>query len=141
MTAMNKDVDDFNFVIQNQIVGTLYSFKHIDCVINEDEITNYPSEFLNSLDVPALPPHNLQLKVVMLIRNLNPPKLCNGTSLVIKKLMINVIHATILKGKFKDEEVLTPRIPMIPSDMPFEFKPIQFSIRVAFTLAINKSQG
>jgi hypothetical protein len=39
-----------------------------------------------------------------------------------KKLMINVIHVTISKGKFKDEEVLIPRTPMIPTDMPFEFK-------------------
>ena len=43
-----------------------------------------------------------------------------------KKLMTNMIHATILKGKFKDEEVLIPRIPMIQTDMPFEFKRIQF---------------
>jgi PIF1 helicase. len=57
-----------------------------------------------------------------------------------KKLMINVIHATILKRKFKDEEVLIPRIPMIPTDMPFKFKRIQFPIRVAFTI-INTSQG
>jgi ATP-dependent DNA helicase PIF1 len=42
--------------------------------------------------------------------------------------MGNVIHATILKGKFKGEEVLIPRIPMIPTDMPFEFKRIQFPI-------------
>ena len=39
-----------------------------------------------------------------------------------KKLMINVIHATILKGEFKDEEVLIPRISMIPANMTFEFK-------------------
>jgi PIF1 helicase. len=76
-----------NFVIQNQIIGTLHSFKSIDCVTNEDEDTNYPSEFVNSLDVPGLPPHNLQLKVssvFMMLRNLNPPKLCNGMHLVIK---------------------------------------------------------
>lgn len=144
LAAKNKDVDDLNFVIQNQIVGTLHSFKSIDCVTNEDEATNYPTEFLNSLDVPGLPPHNLQLKVgsvVIMLRNLNQPKLCNGTRLVIRKLMINVIHATILKGKFKDEEVLIPRIPMIPTDMPFEFKRIQFPIRLAFAMTINKSQG
>ena len=31
LAAKNKDVDDLNFIIQNQIVGTLYSFKSIDC--------------------------------------------------------------------------------------------------------------
>ena len=56
--------------------------------------------------------------------------------------MINVIHATILKGKFKDEEVLIPRIPMIPTDMSFdEFKRIQFPISVAFVMTIKKPQG
>jgi ATP-dependent exoDNAse (exonuclease V), alpha subunit - helicase superfamily I member len=30
---------------------------------------------------------------------------------------------------------------MIPTDMPFEFKRIQFSIPVAFAMTINKSQG
>jgi PIF1 helicase. len=30
---------------------------------------------------------------------------------------------------------------MIPTDMPFEFKRIQFPIRVAFAMTINKSQG
>jgi PIF1 helicase. len=30
---------------------------------------------------------------------------------------------------------------MIPTDMLFEFKRIQFPIRVAFAMTINKSQG
>jgi hypothetical protein len=50
-----------------------------------------------------MPPHNLQLKVespVILLRNLNPPQLGNGTRLVIKKLIKNVIKAIILNGKF-----------------------------------------
>ena len=88
LAAKNKDVVDLNFVIQNQIIGTLHSFKSIDCVTTEDEATNYPSEFLNSLDVPGLPPHNLQLKigsVVMMLQNLNQPKLGNGTHLMMKK--------------------------------------------------------
>ena len=76
-----------------------------------------------------------------MLRNLNQPKLCNGTRLIITKLKSNVIHASILNGKFKDEEVLIPRIPMIPTDMPFEFKRIQFPICVAFAMTINKSQG
>ena len=74
LAAKNKDVDDLNFLIQNQIVSTLHSFKSIDWFANEDEVTNYPSEFLNSLDVPGLSSHNLQLKVgsvVMMLQNLN----------------------------------------------------------------------
>jgi hypothetical protein len=50
-----------------------------------------------------MPQHNLQLKVgspVILLRHLNPPWLCNGTRLVIKKLMKNVIETIILNGKF-----------------------------------------
>ncbi|XP_068631653.1 uncharacterized protein [Battus philenor] len=87
-SAKNKDVDDLNYIIQNKIIGTMHSFKSIDCVTNEDEATNYPIEFLNSLDVPGLPPHNLRLKVgsvVIMLRNINQPKLCNGTRLVLRR--------------------------------------------------------
>ncbi|XP_037906166.1 uncharacterized protein LOC119648475 [Hermetia illucens] len=142
IAAKNKDVDDLNYIIQNDIIGTMHLFKSIGCLTNEDEATNYPTEFLNSLDMPGLPPHNLRLKVGsigIMLRNIKPPKLCNGMRLVVSKLN-NVIYATILKGKFEGEEVLIPRIPMIPTDMPFEFKRLQFPIRLAFAMTINKSQ-
>ena len=74
-----------------------------------------------------------------MLRNINQPKLCNGTSLSVKKLMTNIIEAKILTGPFKSEDVHIPRIPMIPTDMSFQFKRLQFPIRLAF--AINKAQG
>lgn len=77
----------------------------------------------------------------MSIRSLDPPKLCNGTRLCVKKLMPNVIEATIITGKSKGEDVLIPRIPMIPTDLPFEFKRLQFPLRLAFAMTINKAQG
>lgn len=55
--------------------------------------------------------------------------------------MNNIIEATILNGKFKGEDVLLPRIPMIPTDLPFEFKRLQFPVRIAFAMTINKAQG
>lgn len=55
--------------------------------------------------------------------------------------MPNVIEATILTGKAKEEVVLIPRIPLIPTDMPFEFKRLQFPVRLSFAMSINKAQG
>ncbi|KAJ8873137.1 hypothetical protein PR048_026754 [Dryococelus australis] len=112
--------------------------------MNQDEVFNYPTEFLNSLDLPGRLPHVLTLKIgvpIIFLRNINPPRLCKGTRLSVKNMMNNIIEATILKGKFKGENVLLPRIPMIPTDMPFEFKRLKFPVRLAFAMTINKAQG
>jgi ATP-dependent DNA helicase PIF1 len=56
-------------------------------------------------------------------------------------MMNNIIEATILNSKFKGGDVLLPRIPMIPTDMPFEFKCLQFPVQLAIAMTINKAQG
>ncbi|CAB3242523.1 unnamed protein product [Arctia plantaginis] len=133
-----------NFTIQSKIAGDLVTYKSVDSMTNPDDVVNYPTEFLNSLELPGFPPHNLQLKVgtvIMILRNLNPPRLCNGTRLSVKRLMPNLIEATIINGKYTGENVCIPRIPMIPTDLPFDFKRLQFPVRLAFAMTINKSQG
>ena len=78
---------------------------------------------------------------MIILRNINQPKLCNGTRLSVKELMTNIIEAKILTGLFKVKDVLIPRIPMIPTDMSFQFKRLQFPIRLAFAITINKTEG
>lgn len=144
LAAKNIDVNDLNWTIQNQIPGELRSYKSIDRVENEDEVVNYPVEFLNSLDLSGMPPHHLRLKVgsvIIMLRNLHAPKLCNGTRLIVTKLLNNVIVAKILKGAYKGEECLIPRIPLTSTDLAFQFKRLQFPVRLAFAMTINKSQG
>ncbi|GBM58783.1 hypothetical protein AVEN_179332-1 [Araneus ventricosus] len=109
----------------------------------QDQLT-FPGEFLNSLTPTGLPPYELKFKIgciIMLFRNLAPSKgLCNGTRLIITKLLQNVIQA---KSIDDTETFLIPRIPLILSqtNMPFKFKHMQFPIRLAFSMTINKSQG
>ncbi|GBM69878.1 hypothetical protein AVEN_154515-1 [Araneus ventricosus] len=146
LAAKNKDVYQLNNFIQSSIQSEEIIYKSIDTVVEADEVVNYPSEFLNSLDLPGMPPHILKLKIcvpIIMLRNFNQPKLCNGTRLAVKKLMNNVVEATILTGPFKGEDVLIPRIPMIPTDTPIKFQRLQFPIRMAFAITIthNKAQG
>ena len=39
-----------------------------------------------------------------------------------KKIMENLSEATIIIGKFKGEDVLIPRIPLLPTNFASEFK-------------------
>lgn len=144
LAPKNAEVDSINNIILNRIDGNIVTYNSIDTVTNAEDVVHYPIEFLNSIDVPGFPPHRLQLKIgvpIILLRNIDPPRLCNGTRLAVKKLNNNLIESTIITGKYKGEDVLLPRIPMIPTEMAFEFKRLQFPVRLAFAMTINKAQG
>ncbi|XP_046683580.1 uncharacterized protein LOC124369583 [Homalodisca vitripennis] len=69
----------------------------VDTVLDLEEAVHFPTEFLNSLKSSGLPPHKIVLKVgcpVILLRNLNPPKLCNGTRLLYPEPKSKVQHST-----------------------------------------------
>jgi hypothetical protein len=144
LSPKNISVNDINIQIQSLLPGDSKCYKSIDTVTDSAQSVYYPTEFLNSLEPPGIPPHNLLLKIgspIMLLRNLDPPKLCNGTRLCIKSLLPHLIEATIMTGFGKGEDVFIPRIPLIPTDLPFDFKRLQFPVRLAFAMSINKAQG
>lgn len=130
--------------IQRMIPGEEKNYISINSTVEQDDSVNYPTEFLNSLNVPGMPLHCLKLKVgspIILLRNLDSPKLCNGTRLCVKQLKNNIIEAKIMTGRDKGKIVFIPRIPLISTEMPFSFKRLQFPIRLAFSMTVNKSQG
>nr|XP_040238331.2 ATP-dependent DNA helicase PIF1-like [Anopheles coluzzii] len=81
---------------------------------------------------------------VILLRNLNLDMgLCNGTRLQIVHTKANYIHAKILTGKRRGDDVLLPRIYCDSNDKghAFQFRRKQFPIQVCFSMTINKAQG
>lgn len=144
LTPKNDQAAFINDILLKFFDGEEMIYKSIDTVCNADEAVNYPVEFLNSLNPPGLPYHKLTLRKgspVMLLRNLKPPKLCNGTRLQVRTMHKNLIEATILSGCAQGDTVFVPRIPLIPNDLPYEFKRLQFPLKVCFAMTINKSQG
>ncbi|KAL0902327.1 hypothetical protein ABMA27_000223 [Loxostege sticticalis] len=144
MAPKNELVEKINKKILEQVPGDMRTYMSIDTAMATDDAATYPVEFLNSLDLSGVPSHTLELKVgvpVILMRNLDAPRLCNGTRLRVTELRRHIVQATILTGGATGETVLIPRIPIIPTNLLFQFKRLQFPLKVAFSITINKSQG
>jgi len=154
LTPKNSDVDIISDIILNRFPGDMTIYPSADLAElledhnHEQQSQTYSSEFLRSLKIYSLPPGELKLKVgvpIILLRNLNPSEgLCNGTRLIVRGLQSRVIDAEIITGSYIGKRVFIPRITLSPSEnisLPFTLKRLQFPIRVAFSMTINKSQG
>ena len=143
LCPQNDAAAKVNLAILERLLTLPETFHSIDTVMDQEEVVQFPVEFLNSLSPGGFPPHELSLKVgapIMLIRNLHPPKLCNGTRLQLKWLYRNMVEATIMTGPGAGEDVFIPRIPLIAT-APIQFKRVQFPFLLSFAFTINKSQG
>lgn len=78
---------------------------------------------------------------IILWRNLKLAKLCNGTRLKVKALNGNIVEATVLTRCAQEKTVIVLWILLLPNDLRFEFKQLQFFLKVKFATTINKSQG
>lgn len=144
LASKNTVVEALNERLLQHIPGETKTYRSTNKAVEEHDECEFPPELLDSLKPLGLPPHILSLKVgapIMILRNLDPPRLCNGTRLIVKDLTDHLIDAEILSGKYKGERVLIPRIPMIPENYPFKFKRIQFPVKLCFAMSINKAQG
>ena len=94
--------------------------------MNDGDAETYVTEYLNTVNLSNLPPHELKLKIdasVILLRNFNPSTgLYNGTRLRVVRINQRVVECEILGGKYAGNTVIMPRILLSSSstaDPPF----------------------
>ena len=146
ISPLNDNVCNLNTWLMSEFPGQQRLHKSIDTSLRQEDAVHYPVELLNSLVFSGIPFHLLKLKPgapIIILRSLDPPKTTNGTQCVVTRLHDNMIKATISCGPCKCEVVLVPRILLKPSDtdLPFEFKRLQFPVKPAYALTADKSQG
>ena len=110
-----------NYQLLDKIFGlqeTLYAVDNVQVDTVADGYEEFTREYLQTVNLPGMPPSILNLKVgapIMLLRNLDPSEgLCNGTRLVVRKITKHIIHARILTGDCKGKGYLIPRIELHP---------------------------
>ena len=97
------------------MTGELFTSYSADALVDEGDAETYATEYLNTINLPTLPPHELKLKIgapVILLRNLNQSTgLCNGTRLRVARISQRVVECEILSGKYAGNMIMIPRIP------------------------------
>ena len=104
MAPKNESVHGLNSILIDRLPGEMKVYKSIDSTVEPNDACHFPSEVLNKQDPPGLPQHELKIKVecpIMLLRNLDAPKMVNGTRLIVRRLFPNCILAEIITGDFE----------------------------------------
>ena len=86
LAPKNVRVDSLNEDLLKKIPGEEKTYFSRDFPIQSKDSTKYPIEVLNKINFPGVPPHKLVLKKgapIILMRNIDPPMMVNGTRMVI----------------------------------------------------------
>jgi hypothetical protein len=113
LTPLNENVDALNKLINDTYAFTKHDgspaqhhvYYSADSVMHGEQHGIYPTEFLNTLSFPGVPPHELHLQEgcpIILLRNMTND-LANGTRLIVIQLMQHVIEAEVATGPAKGQ--------------------------------------
>ncbi|XP_074362379.1 uncharacterized protein LOC141702628 [Apium graveolens] len=152
LTPTNQTVGHLNSLIVDKLPGESVSYFSVDAAEEfggtyEDLNEAFPIEYLNSLNVAGMPPHDLKLKVgavVMIMCDLNQTLgLCNGTWMIVTKCLRFCVECEVICDTFVGSKHFIPRMELSPSDTKMSFKLVrkQMLLQICYAMTINKSQG
>ena len=114
LAPRNDAVNQINVTMLQLIPENEKVYLAVDTTMKPGDAVNYPTEVLNFLNPPGLPAYTLALKVgapIMLLRNIDASKLCNGTKFTVTRLCPNVIEVTICTGQYEGECIYSAHSP------------------------------
>ena len=147
LCSKNDAVDRLNDMIISKMSGSVLSFKSVDSVLNDNDVHLVEVEYLNKQKFAGLPLHELKVKIgciLMVLRNLDPKNgVCNGTRVKLLSATRYILTCQIVTGSYCGKIVHIPRIALVPNSttLPCQIKRLQFPVKVAYAMTINKAQG
>ena len=115
LAITNKDAASINNKIMIQMPGELTIYWSVDRAASEEDEELFPTEYFNAFYEASLPPHKLCVKPgvpVMLLRNIDPPRLCNRTRLRIIQYGKHVFEGEIMGGTHDGEKEMLFKTPL-----------------------------
>jgi len=149
VTPLNAAAAELNAMMLKGLPSDqLRTFLSHDSAVTDSDVDHYTPEFLNSLEPNGMPPHELQIcpgSLMILLRNYSPQKgLCNGTRVVVRGQWRRLLQVQVVTGSARGQVHLLPRIVCDSTgdnELPFVLRRLQFPLRHAWAISINKAQG
>lgn len=151
VSPRHASVDYVNDVMLSRLPGEVHTLLSADSLSADDAgRADAPinTDLLHKLTSGGLPHHELRLKVgavIILLRNLDPSRgLSNGVRLRVECIRRNsYLRCKIISGRKKGDDVLIPRIKLAgdSTHLPYSWVRLQFPVKLAYCMTINKSQG
>ena len=150
VTPLNSSAAELNSMMLDGLhtPGDHVALSHDYAVVDDSGPDHYTPEFLNSLEPNGMPPHELRVRpgaLMILLRNYAPRKgLCNGTRIVVRGQWRRLLQVQVVTGPSKGRLELLPRIVCDSTgdaELPFTLRRLQFPVRPAWVISINKGQG